>query len=552
MLRHLDVRDFVIVDKVTLEFNGGFTVLTGETGAGKSILVGALSLLLGERGDAAVVRAGCERAELTAEFDISCLPPLSSWLEKNDLSGDLGICLMRRVVEANGRSRAYINGRPATLQQLREAGEWLVDIHGQHTHQSLLKADAQRDLLDGYAGLHELSGTVSAAYRQWQRLYQQRLAREKNNVQSTQEREQLEWQIRELAALNFNAQEWQDILSNHARLAHVASLAEGAQLGLALLSENEMSALSQVNTVNARLNDLIEYDAGLKEMVDILASTEAQLQETVYSLRHYLQRLDTDPERLQAVEQRLEAIHSAARKYRVSAEQLPERLSAWQARFAELGGSEDEAELARQEDTSHAAYLQAAQKLSSARQKTAKTLSQKVTATMQKLAMAGAKFVVSLNALPQGNAHGLEQVEFLVTAHAGLEPQPLAKVASGGEISRISLAIQAETSKVAGVPTLIFDEVDVGIGGGVAEIVGNMLLQLGQERQVLCITHLPQVAALGDHHWQVSKQSRNGSALSRIANLEPPARIEEIARMLGGIEITETTRRHAAEMLGVD
>ncbi len=550
MLLTLNIRDFVIVDRLELEFQPGFTVLTGETGAGKSILIDALSLALGERADAGVVRAGAERAEIEAEFDTRTLPQLQSWLDEHELGGDPGVCLMRRVVDGGGRSRAFINGRSATLQQLRETGEFLVDIHGQHAHQSLLKAAAQRELLDAYAGLGRQARETAAAWKEWQALKKARLEREKNAAAYADELERLEWQVKELAALNFSAPEWEELQAEHARLTHAASLMEGAQYGLEVLSENDVACLAQVNGVIARLNNLVEYDTGLKEILDLLEPAEVQLREAAYSLRHYLQRLDLDPERLAQCEQRLGEVHDAARKYRVGPDQLPELLAEKSARLDELRGYDSGGDEAQREEKAQAQYLDLAGKLSAARKEAAQELGGKVSAAMQSLAMAGGRFEIALTEF-EGNAHGLEEIEFLVSAHSGLPPKSLAKVASGGELSRISLAIQVITSKVSLVPTLIFDEVDVGIGGGVAEIVGQLLKQLGAERQVLCVTHLPQVAAQGDHHWQISKSSQAGGVVSRIQVLEPAARIDEVARMLGGVEVTETTRKHAAEMLGI-
>jgi DNA repair protein RecN (Recombination protein N) len=513
--------------------------------------VDALSLALGERGDAGVVRAGCERAELMAEFDIRAVPGLQVWLEENDLADEPGACLLRRVIDSGGRSRAFINGRSATLQQLREVGEHLVDIHGQHANQSLLKISAQRDLLDAYAGAGKKAAEAAAVWRQWQTLRKERLEREKNAAAYAEEIGQLEWQVKELAALNFTTDEWQELQAEHGRLSHAASLMEGAQYGLDVLSESELACLSQVNSVLSRLNGLSDYDPALREVLDVLEPAEVQLREAAYNLRHYLQRLDLDPQRLQQCEQRLQDVHDAARKFRVSPEQLPELLEERRTRLEKLQGFDEGGDLAVREEATHRAYLDVAGKLSVVRQKAAGELGDKVTAAMQRLAMAGGRFEVALHPVPDGSAHGLEEVEFLVSGHASLPPKPLTKVASGGELSRISLAIQVITSKVSLVPTLIFDEVDVGIGGGVAEIVGQMLNQLGAERQVLCITHLPQVAAQGEHHWQVSKSSGEGGVVSRIGELDEAARIEEIARMLGGVEVTDTTRRHAAEMLGV-
>ena len=549
MLRSLSIRDFVIVDRMDLEFASGFTVLTGETGAGKSILIDALALVLGERGDALVVRQGAERAELSAEFDTGAIKELTRWLAANELAGDECVCLMRRVIDGSGRSRGFINGRAATLAQLRQAGEFLVDIHGQNQHQSLLRAGSQRDLLDAYGGLAEQAGRVAEACRELQRRRERRVAFETNAAAFAAEREQLEWQARELEALNFTADEWQSLTAEHARLAHAASLIEAAQSGLEMLSEGEGSSLSQVNGIIARLDNLLEYDARLKEILDVLEPAQVQLQEAVYALRRYGERLDMDPQRLRGVERRLDAAHAAARKYRVSPDQLPETLERATARLAELGERGDPGALRKLEEEARAAYMGEAKKLSAGRKKAAKRLSEQVTDAVQKLAMAGGTFAIALNGVEGPASHGLEQPEFLVSAHKGVAPQPLAKVASGGELSRLSLAIQTVTTQVAQVPTLIFDEVDAGIGGRVAEIVGKMLKQLGNKHQVMCITHLPQVAASADQQWQVTKTSANGKVLSRVMVLDQEQRVEEIARMLGGLRITETTRKHAAEML---
>jgi len=551
MLRSLSIRDFVIVDRMDLEFASGFTVLTGETGAGKSILIDALALVLGERGDALVVRQGAERAEISAEFDIGAIKELARWLDANELADDEGMCLMRRVIDGSGRSRGFINGRAATLAQMREAGGYLVDIHGQHEHQSLLRAGAQRELLDAYGVLAEQAGRVAEIYRDWQRRHEHRIAVETNAAALAAEREQLGWQVREIEGLHFTADEWQALIAEHARLAHAASLIEAAQYGLEVLSEGEGSSLSQINGVIARLNNLLGYDAGLKEILDVLEPAQIQFQEAVYALRHYGERLDVDPRRLREVEQRLDAVHSAARKYRVSPEQMPETLEKAKARLAELGSSGDPDALHKLEEEAHAACMSEAKKLSAGRKKAAKKLAQQVTEAMQKLAMAGGTFEIASHSAEEPTSQGLEQVEFLVSVHKGMAPQPLAKVASGGELSRLSLAIQTVTSQVAQVPTLIFDEVDAGIGGRVAEIVGKMLKQLGHKHQVMCITHLPQVAASADHQWQVTKSTANGKVLSKVTVLDREQRVEEIARMLGGVKITETTRKHAAEMLGV-
>jgi DNA repair protein RecN (Recombination protein N) len=550
MLHSLSIRDFVIVDRLELEFAPGFTVLTGETGAGKSILIDALALVLGERAEAIVVRQDAERAEISAEFDPSGQRAARRWLAENDLAGDDGACLLRRVIESSGRSRGYINGRPATLTQLRELGELLVDIHGQHEHQSLARAGAQRELLDAYGGLQDTAENVGKLYRTWQQRRASRLAFETSASAYAAEREQLDWQVRELQSLNFTAGEWQELNEQHTRLAHAASLVEAAQLGLDCLSEGENSSLDQLNAVITRLKGLVEFDPKLREILDVLEPAQIQLQEAVYGLRHYGDRIELDPQRLREVESRLDAIHGAARKYRVTPEQLPEELAAASARSEELRSGGDVESLRKLEEEALAQCVAEAQKLSAGRKRAAKKFSEQVTAAMQDLAMSGGRFEVALDAEPEVAGYGLESVGFLVSSHKGIAPQPLAKVASGGELSRLSLAIQTVATQLSQVPTLIFDEVDAGIGGRVAEIVGRMLKQLGGRHQVMCITHLPQVAASADQQWQVSKSTANGKVLSRVSMLDRGQRVEEIARMLGGVRITETTRKHAAEMLG--
>jgi DNA repair protein RecN (Recombination protein N) len=556
MLKFLSIRDFVIVSSLELDFSAGFTALTGETGAGKSILIDALSLALGERGDATMVRNGCERAEIAAEFDIAMLPNLQAWLREQELEGDAGVCLLRRVLDVGGRSRGFINGRSATQQQLREAGDQLLDIHGQHAHQSLVRPDAQRMLLDGYAGMTGSAEQVADLYREWQALRRRRISLSENAEAVAAERELLQFQRNEIDGLGFNLPEWQGLQEDYVRLSHAASLLETAGFGLETLSEADNSCLAQLNALTVRIRDGMQHDAGLGETLRMLESAQAELQEAVYGLRHYRERLDTDPQRLREQEQRIQNVMDAARKYRVTPEQLDEALQRIMSRLAELGGDADLAELERQEKAAQQSYLEAARKLTAARRKSADKLSREITAAMQTLAMQGGKFEVALLPLDQndgnsGNAHGLESIEFQVSANPGTPLRSLAKVASGGELSRISLAIQVATSQLAGAPTLIFDEVDSGIGGRVAEIVGHLLKKLGKTYQVLCVTHLPQVAAAADQQWQVSKAVENGVTLSHIAVLDGERRIEEIARMLGGVKITETTRKHAAEMLGV-
>ena len=555
MLQTLSIRDFVIVDRLDLEFERGFTVLTGETGAGKSILVDALSLALGARGEGGITRAGCERAEISANFDIAALPDLQTWLSDNELQGDASgsddhQLLVRRVVYADGRSRAFINGLPATIQQLRDAGEFLVDIYSQHAHHSLLKQTYQRQILDEYAGLSGLAADVATHYRTWHELTQRRTEMERNAAAYADELAELRDQVRELAQLAPSSDEWEPLQQEHSRLSHGASLLAGGEECRELLSEGELAALRQLSTVQHKLQSLREYDAGLQEALDTLDSAMIQLEETDRFLNRYLQRAELDPARLAEVEGRIQAMHASARKHRVRPEELPDLLTQWQARMVELESAGNDGELARQEAAAKQVYTTLAEELSRGRQQAAQQLSEKISAEMQRLALAGGSFSVALT--PQEPAAtGLEQVEFLVAGHAGVQSRPLAKVASGGELSRISLAIRVVTAQQGDIPTMIFDEVDVGIGGGVAEIVGQLLKQLGLKRQVLVITHLPQVAAQGAQHLRVSKSAVNGATLSRIEVLAQTARIEEVARMLGGVEITDTTRRHASEMLRI-
>ena len=548
MLRHLAIRDFVIVDRLELEFAAGFGALTGETGAGKSILIDALALALGERADAGVLRAGCDKAEVAATFDIGKLPQVGAWLAANDLEAEDEL-ILRRVLDAGGRSRGYINGSPATAQQLREVGEFLVDIHGQHAHQSLLRADAQRALLDSHAGLTASAQQVATAYRSWRDALQTLQSASAGAEALEREREQLKWQVRELDTLAFTCAEWAELEVEHRRLGHAASLIEGAQFALDVLADGEAACAGQVDRVATRLDGLASYDPVLQDVAGLLQSAQAELAEAVSTLRRYVDRVDLDPARLAEVERRMEAVLACARKYRVQAAELPVLLADWQARLAALNASADLAGLSARVAAARAEFLRLAELLSAGRRRVAGEMGAAVSALMQQLALASGRFEVALLPLAEGAAYGLEQVEFRVGGLAGQEAKPLAKVASGGELSRISLAIQVLTSRSASVPTLIFDEVDVGIGGGVAEIVGRLLRELGGERQVLCVTHLPQVAARAEWQWQVSKETRDGATLSSIQPLGDDQRVREIARMLGGVEVTDITLAHARELL---
>jgi len=548
MLRRLTIRDFVLVDRLELEFQGGFGTLTGETGAGKSILVDALAFALGERADASLIRAGSERAEIGAEFDLDESAAAAEWLREHDIDSQDGL-LLRRVLDTNGRSRAYLNGSPVTQAQLREVAEGLVDIHGQHAHQSLLRGDAQRALLDSHARLDGLLAEVASAWRQW-REARSRLDAAADGIEAlAAEREQLSWQLGELTALGFSSQEWRALNDEHKRLAHAASLVEGAEFSLQVLAESDSSCEAQLASVANRLDSLSEYDPALSEVAVLLQSAQAELSEAISALRRYANRVELDPQRLTDVEGHIEAVLDCARKFRCTPDELPALLARWQERLAVLGDAADLAGLAERVDAAGRQYGELAQRLSAARTTAAAALGGEVSQVMQQLALGGGRFEVALVPVVGGSASGLEQIEFRIAGLAGNESRSLAKVASGGELSRISLAIQVVTSQAASVPTLIFDEVDVGIGGGVAEVVGRLLRELGAERQVLCVTHLPQVAARANWQWQVSKVADAGQLRSHVATLGAEGRVEEIARMLGGIEITPITRQHAREML---
>jgi DNA repair protein RecN (Recombination protein N) len=546
MLRTLSIRDFVIVDAIELELASGFTVFTGETGAGKSILIDALALALGGRGDASMVREGAAKADITAEF--SADESVHAWLDANELQSEEGSVLLRRVIDSAGRSKAFINGVAATAAQLRDLGEMLVDIHGQHAHQSLLKTDAQRVLLDTQAGLQEQAKAVAAAYKSWRAIAKQREEFETNARNVLLERERLEWQVGELEKLAVKPGEWTEIANEHSRLSHAASLIEGAQEALSAISESDDPILSRLSALSQKLGKLADIDDALKPVMETLEPARIQLQEAVYALNDYLGRVELDPDRLREVEARMEAIHATARKFHVQPEDLPQEFEVLSAQLQQLADATDMEALRAQEEKLKSAYMEVARKLSKSRVKAAKVLSEAVTAAMQELSMAGGRFEVALQTCEPA-AYGLEQVEFLVAGHAGTSARPLAKVASGGELARISLAISVIASSATATPTLIFDEVDAGIGGGVAEVVGRLLKRLGQDRQVLCVTHLPQVASQANQHFQVSKRGVDGRTVSHIAPLDAKSRVEEIARMLGGLEITATTRQHARELL---
>jgi DNA repair protein RecN (Recombination protein N) len=553
MLQTISLRDFVIVDQLVLDFASGFTVLTGETGAGKSILLDALGLVLGERADSSQIREGSNRSEISALFRIESelVKSFTQWLDDQGfpVEDDGQSLLLKRTIESSGRSRAFINGSIATLAQLREAGDQLVDIHGQHAHQLLLKSGAQRELLDRHAGLLPLASEVAQAFKILSDS-RRRLSNAENAGQDIErERERLQWQLEELTELSPQDGEWVSIQSEQALLANGAKIIGGCQEALEILSESDNSIESTLTKVCSNIGALAEHDPNLGDINQALESAGIQLDEAIHSLNRYLQKIDLDPARLAQVEERMQALHTASRKYRTDADALPALLEDTAERLDALTASQNIEALREQVKQEEAAYQKLAKQLSQKRSKAAAELGKLITAAMQDLSMAGGKLEIALTPLNEGGSHGLEQVEFLVAGHAGSTPRSLAKVASGGELARISLAISVITSKASFTPTLIFDEVDAGIGGAVAETVGKLLHQLGLSHQILCVTHLPQVAAQGNHHLKVSKSQNNEKTISQVQTLGRTERVEEVARMLGGATITDTTRRHARELL---
>ena len=551
MLTQLLIRDLAIVTALELELHGGLTALTGETGAGKSILIDALGLALGERADNGMIRAGSERAEVTAVFDIATQDSVSTWLREQELD-DGEECILRRSLNREGRSRAYINGRPVPLQQLQSLGGLLVEIHGQHAHQSLLKSQHQRHLLDAYGGHLELARETAnqfKAYQKSRKTYDELVAAASDRASRL---DLLQYQQNELAALDLTLEELSTIDQEQRRLSHLDQLRQQCGEIVNGLDEGEPSMRGLLTRYVDQLTGMQAHDESLNEPREMLESALIQVDESLAFLQGYLSDLELDPAALQAVEQRLEAIHDAARKYRVTPEELPQRLSEIEQELNQLEHADTElAGLEKQLSEQQERYQASATKLSKARRKAAKRLGDEISQGMQNLGMKGGVFAVDLSPLAEEKvgAGGLETVEFQVSANPGMPLQPLSRVASGGELSRISLAIQVSTIRYSDTPTLVFDEVDVGIGGGVAEIVGQMLRTLGGSRQILCVTHLPQVAAQAMHHLQVSKSSSKQETRTQISPLEQEQRIEEIARMLGGVKITDQTLAHAREMV---
>lgn len=552
MLTHIHIRDFAIIEELALDLQPGMSALTGETGAGKSILVDALGLVLGDRADSAAVRHGASRAEISATFDLGQVRRAVDWLIDHDLdAGDE--CILRRVISRDGRSKAYVNGSPATLQDLKELGEMLVDLHGQHEHQSLLHRDVQRELLDAFADNGARLTRVAEAYRRWRSLHERLQTLTAQGGEREARVELLRFQVQELAALALKPGEVEELNEEHARLAHAGRLLEVVQVAHQVLYEAEDQSVDSLlaHQVHA-IEGVVEHDPALRGPLELLASAQIQLREAADELQRYAERLDLDPARLQWVEQRLAEAHDLARKHRVEPAELPVHLERLQEELTSLdGAAHDLGALQAELATSERAYQEACAELSKARMQAARRLNQVVTAAMQGLGMEGGHLEIAVTPAEDErySPTGLDQVEFQVSANPGQPVQPLAKVASGGELSRIALAIQMIGARRVTIPTLVFDEVDAGIGGAVAEVVGRQLRTLGADHQVLCVTHLPQVAAQAHHHYQVTKQKGRDSTRTGIVALSADRRVQEIARMLGGVELTAQTLAHAQDMI---
>ncbi|AEB83364.1 DNA repair protein RecN [Alicycliphilus denitrificans] len=545
-LRRIALRDFVIVQALDLDLHAGFTVLTGETGAGKSILIDALQLLLGARADTGVIREGAQRADICAEFDAGTAA-LGAWLEEAGIAHD-GALLLRRTVDLQGKSRAWINGIPATAAQMRALGEHLLDIHGQHAWQSLTRPDAVRGLLDAYAGAQ--AEPLAALWTAW-RDAQKALAHARE-AQDTlqQERERLQWQIGEVDRLAPREGEWDELNAEHARLSNAQALLDNAQGALSALQDDEAGgALAALAQAQHLLQAYEHIHEDFRAMNEVLASCIAQADDVAHSLQGYLRHAEPDPDALERLDARLSQWMQLARRYKRTPSELPALLDGWKESLRRLDDAADLAALEAAEQAQAAAYHKAARALSQKRARAAPKLAQAITQAMQGLGMTGGRFEVQVDKATEPGPHGVDQVAFLVSSHPGMTPRPVGKVASGGELSRIALAISVATSALGEAPTLIFDEVDSGVGGAVAETVGRLMQQLGRERQVLAVTHLPQVAACANHHLIVSKHRHAEGTTSAVATAGADERVAEVARMLGGQQQSPTTLAHAREML---
>ena len=552
MLSQIQIRNFAIVDKLDLELHPGLNVITGETGAGKSIVIDALSLCLGERAENEMIRHGCERAEISALFELQHNPTALRWLKKQELD-DENQCIIRRVINRESRSRAFINGVPVPVQQLRELGDCLVDIHGQNAHQSLMKNAVQRDILDRFGGHAELTRDMAAQYQQWQDLLNQWQSLQ----QSAQEREYqmglLQHHVDELQSLALQTGEWAMLQQEHGKLAHASRLLESCQHTMTLLEGNDDGgAMDLIGQCSSEIGSCLAYDEQLRSCHELLNCAEINLHESISTLRHYLDQLDMDPQRLKTVEERLALVHNVTRKHHVEADELPVLCEKFEQQLELLKHSDERRESLQADiSASRQRFIDIASRVSSKRRTAAGKLAKLISAAMQTLGMPGGKFDVGFEPLQadHANSHGLEKITYQVSANPGQPLKPLSKVASGGELSRISLAIQVSISDLTRIPTLIYDEVDVGIGGATAEMVGRQLRRLSSNRQLISVTHLPQVAAQGHFHYRVNKHVARNRTQTRMVELDADQRVEEIARMLGGLEMTEQTLAHAAQML---
>ena len=543
-LRRIVLRDFVIVSELDMDLGRGFSVLTGETGAGKSILIDALQLVTGGRADTGVIREGTNRTDVSAEFDVN--PSTDAWLAQFGFESADAL-LLRRTVDIQGKSRAWINGSPATATQLREIGQQLLDIHGQHAWQSLTGPESVRALLDAYGQIS--TSELASLWQQW-RLAHGQLAQATAAQDSILiERERLIWQLGELGKLAPQPQEWESLNAEHARLSNAQSLIDAAQSANQALDDDESSALQRLNLAHNQLQQQEHLEPIYKDLVTLLGSALAQVEDTVHTLRGYLRNVDLDPERLSTLDERIALWMSLARRYKRPPAELQELQSAWTKSLHDLDKASNLSAFETAESEASAAYATEATRVSKARSKAAPRLARAVTDAMQDLGMQGGQFSVMLQNAAQPMASGLDDVVFLVAGHAGSTPKPVNKVASGGELSRIALAIAVTTSQLGTAQTLIFDEVDAGIGGAVAETVGRLMKQLGVDRQVLAVTHLPQVAACADHHWRVSKRLEGEVTLSFVSEVLGEQRVAEVARMLGGERLSGTSQAHAREML---
>ena len=555
MLRNIHIRHFAIVDELNLDLSSGMTVLTGETGAGKSILLDALGLALGDRAETGAIRSGVDRAEVVADFDITQHEAVQHWLTEHELD-DENQCMIRRTINRDSPSKGYINGRPVPMQMLRELGEQLVDIHGQHAHQSLLKREVQRQALDDFActlnSKHQVLVSKTAdLFQHWTALNKKLEELQTSKTQRDDRLELLRYQVEELRDLNFSREEYANLETEHARLANLNQLREGGEQVLHALSGDDQNTLTEmVEQCAVQMQKLLSVDSALANVCETLQGAAIQSREAASELRNYLENLSLDPEQLQTLNERLGQIHDLARKHRLIPEELPILHEQLEKELEELEQAEIQLESITDEITqTEQEYQEAASKLSKSRQQAASKLEKAITENMHQLGMPHGIFNIALEKNESPSVHGFERAEYQVTTNPGQPVQPLTRVASGGELARISLAIQVIAAGTGKIPTLIFDEVDVGIGGAIAEVVGRLLRNLSNNRQVLCVTHQPQVASLAHHHLYVSKLAGREKTITDVSPISEKDRIDEIARMLGGLEITEQTLSHAREMI---